>query len=94
MKALHPAETTALVRYHNGPVLAEVPGRATRLQPLAYFSTEKVAKGGAKGLMIGSPAIATAQYGKGQVIGISPHPEQTPGLKNLVPAAIRWMRQG
>ena len=37
-----------------------------------------------------TPAVVAARYGKGWAIGVSPHPEQTDGLKDLVPTAIRW----
>jgi hypothetical protein len=50
-----------------------------------------VAKNNApKGVQINSPAIAVGPYGKGRVILISPHPEQTPGLEDLVRNAALW----
>jgi hypothetical protein len=40
--------------------------------------------------MVNSPAIAASRCGKGRVVFISPHPEQTPGLEDLVRRAAAW----
>jgi hypothetical protein len=55
---------------------------------LAAFTTELAENGTPPGIMTGSPAIAEAPYGKGRVMIISPHPERTPGLEQLLPLAI------
>lgn len=75
--------------YHNGPVLEPDREARTRLIPLAIFREEVVKRGNPPGEMIGSPAIAAARYGKGWAIGISPHPEQTSHLTDMVPTLIR-----
>jgi putative intracellular protease/amidase len=79
--------------YHNGPVLAPLPDAKGKLIPLAVYREELTKKGAKAGLMVDTPAIAAARYGKGWAIGVSPHPEQTDGLKDLVPSAIRWALQ-
>lgn len=79
--------------YHNGPVLNALPDAKEKLIPLAVYRQEMTKKGAKEGLMVDTPAIAAARYGKGWAIGVSPHPEQTDGLKDLVPSAIRWALQ-
>jgi hypothetical protein len=76
--------------YHNGPVLRPDPGAKEKLIPLAYYREEIVRRGAKEGLMTDTPAAVAARYEKGWAVGISPHPEQTEGLKDLVPSAIRW----
>ena len=43
-----------------------------------------------KGTMTGTPAIIVGQYGKGRVLCISPHPESTPVLHELVRRGLFW----
>lgn len=76
--------------YCNGPVLAPIEDAQTELVVLARYMGELVRPRAEAGLMIGSPAIVAARYGNGWAIGVSPHPEQTDGLRDLVPSAIRW----
>ena len=76
--------------YHNGPVLEPSPEAKDTLIPLAIYKEEVTRKGAKDGLMVNTPAITANRYGQGWVISISPHPEQTPDLKDLVPEAIRW----
>ncbi len=80
-------------RYGNGPIL--VPAKVEGLpeyEPLALYRTELAENGTPPGLMLGSPAIVGAPCGKGRVICISPHPEQTPGLEGMVERAVAWVR--
>lgn len=39
--------------------------------------------------MVNTPAIIRADYGKGRVIAISPHPESSASLRPMVLSAIR-----
>ena len=41
--------------------------------------------------MADTPAIARGRYGKGRVLVMSPHPEQTKGLHSLVRTAVLWL---
>lgn len=84
------AEADVKVKYHNGPVLAPLAESKEKLLVLATYREEITRKGAKEGLMIDTPAMVAARYGKGWVVGISPHPEQTEGLKDMVPAALRW----
>jgi hypothetical protein len=79
-------------RYGNGPLL--VPAGAADLPPfevLASFRTEFAEHGSPKGIMINSPAVIRSTFGKGRVLCISPHPEQTEGLETVIPHAVAWV---
>lgn len=81
-------------RYANGPIVA--PDNKTNLPPfetLAYFRSEVSSNGAPVGVMINSPAIFSGQYKLGRVICVSPHPEQTDGLHDIVPNAVTWAAQ-
>ncbi|MGZ4986751.1 MAG: BPL-N domain-containing protein, partial [Limisphaerales bacterium] len=58
---------------------------------LAVFRTEKAENGSPVGAMVNSPAIVTSTCGKGRVVVISPHPEQSEGTQSMIPAAIKWL---
>lgn len=83
-------EVTPKTLYHNGPVLKVDQGAEKQVVSLAFFREEITRKDAKKGLMVDTPAIAAAPYGHGWAIGISPHPEQTEGLKDIVPSALRY----
>src|SRR4051812_33974996 len=76
-------------RYANGPVLEPLPDAKEKLVVFAHFREEFVPEGGKPGVMVDTPAAVAARYGKGWAIGVSPHPEQTDGLDDLIPAAIK-----
>ncbi len=78
--------------YENGPIFAPPTQKPDdSFTPLAYFRSEVVADGGTPGVMINSPAIILARYGRGSVLSISPHPEETPGFKESELHAIHWL---
>lgn len=80
------------IRYVNGPIVK--PTAADSLpdfEPLAFFRTELAKNGSPVGAMVDSPAIFAGDFQKGRVVCISPHPEQTPGLDDLVPKAVHWV---
>ncbi|HYE20825.1 MAG TPA: BPL-N domain-containing protein [Tepidisphaeraceae bacterium] len=75
--------------YRQGPLLA--PGDHPTLPayaPLATYLTEVAKKGAPAGVMKDTTAIAAAPFGKGKVIAISPHPEKTPGLEDVIRKAL------
>jgi type 1 glutamine amidotransferase len=79
------------VRYNNGPILkpwtrTDLPSYTT----LSVFRTEVAKYGSPEGVQVNSPAQAIATFGKGRVFVSSPHPENTPGLENLIPRGIIW----
>lgn len=86
---------TVTVKYANGPVMEpagspDLPDYTT----LATFKTETAENDTPKGIQIDSPAILTGTFGKGRVVGISPHPEQTEGLRDYVPRLAEWAVSG
>jgi hypothetical protein len=79
------------VHYENGPIVKPA-GREDLpdYEPLAWFRTELAQNDTPLGIMVNSPAVFTGQFGRGRVVCISPHPEQTDGLDHLVPRLISW----
>ena len=78
--------------YHNGPIVK--PDTKEGLPPidvLAWFRTEFAENGTPAGIMVDSPAIYAGTYKRGQVICVSPHPEQTAGLEEFIPHAVNWV---
>lgn len=80
------------VHYANGPIIQpddkkDIPA----YEPIAFFRTELAKHGSPKGAMINSPALVRGTYGKGRVVFSSPHPEQTSGMEDLIPSAVRWV---
>ena len=85
------AKESITVKYANGPVMepagsSDLPDYTT----LAVFKTETAENESPSGIQIGTPAILSGTFGKGRVVGISPHPEQTDGFKEIVPRLIQW----
>ena len=80
------------VHYANGPVVqpAKVPSLSP-YAPLAYFRSEMASNDAPVGVMVNAPAIFAGDYQKGRVVCISPHPEQTPGLEEIVPKVVAWV---
>ncbi len=79
------------VYYGQGPLLA--PDTKEDLPPyetLALFASEIAKNGAPKGVMIGTTAIARAEYGNGRVICYSPHPEVSQGPNHLVLQGVLW----
>lgn len=75
--------------YHNGPVVHSAGNDLPALVPLAYFRTEVAENDAPAGIMKDTPAIAEGICGKGRVIMISPHPEQTPGLEPIIIQSVK-----
>jgi len=91
MQIFKPSEKVMTVLYHNGPVFEKTVDRG--ISVLATYRDEIVGKNGEPGVMVESPAMVLGHFGKGLVIGISPHPEATPGLEYIERNAILWMYQ-
>jgi len=80
------------VHYANGPVVK--PANKPDLpayESLAYFRSELARNDSPPGVMIDSPAVIAAHYKCGRVVRISPHPEQTAGLEDVVPRVVKWV---
>ena len=57
---------------------------------LAHFRSEVSRYKPQKGTMVGTPAIIAAEYGKGRVLCISPHPESSVALHEMVRRGLFW----
>ncbi len=82
---------TSSVRYQNGPIVS--PGNDKELgkyEVLAWFRSEVSKYEPQKGTMINTPAIVSAEFGRGRVVSISPHPEASPALREIVRKAAKW----
>lgn len=79
-------------RYANGPIVTpdDEPDLPT-FTTLAFFRSELAQNDSPVGVMVNSPAIFSATFQKGRVVCVSPHPEQTKGLEEIVPQAINWV---
>lgn len=79
------------ILYVNGPIVepAGLP-ELEDYQALALFRTELAKNGTPVGIMVNSPAIFAGPFGKGRVVCISPHPEQTKGLDGIVLNSVKW----
>lgn len=78
-------------RYANGPIFRS--GGAKDIPDYtawALFRTEVAKNDSPKGVMVNSPAICGAPFGRGRVVISSGHPEQTPGLGTMVLRAVDW----
>lgn len=80
------------IRYANGPIIKPL-GRPDlpAYQIAALFRTEIAQNGSPVGVMIDSPAAVFAPFGRGRVLTLSPHSEDTPGLEHFVPRALAWL---
>ncbi len=79
------------LRYANGPILSsasrdDLPAYVT----WAVFRSEVAKYEPQQGTMVDTPAIVVAEFGKGRVVVISPHPEMTVGLESLVKRCVTW----
>ncbi len=90
-RSLLDCDDVITVRYNQGPLLVpdnmpDMPG----YQVLASFRTEAAEKGAPVGAMTGTHAIIRSQFGSGNVICFSPHPEVPGGPNRLITEGVRW----
>jgi len=79
------------VRYHNGPIMSPMGKEGLgAFRALAHFRSEVSRYKPQKGTMVGTPAIITGKYGKGRVLCISPHPESSVALHEMVRRGLFW----
>jgi glutamine amidotransferase-like uncharacterized protein len=83
------------LHYHQGPLLAPADKEGLpAYQELARFEAEVAKNGAPMGVMIGTTAIAAADFGKGRVLCFSPHPELTKDMESMVHRGIDWTTRG
>lgn len=79
------------LRYHQGPLLAPAEKEGLpEYRELARFEAEVAKNGAPKGVMIGTTAIAAAEFGAGRVLCFSPHPELTKDQEGLLHRGLEW----
>ena len=79
------------VYYYEGPILVPVDDGPHRYTVLATMESDVHLEHDAPpGMTPGRPLWLTAEAGKGRVFLSSGHPEATPGLRWVVPRAVRW----
>ena len=80
------------IKYANGPIMdVNISSNLPPVEVLAWFRSEVAAEGTPKGIQSNSPAIVLTTYGKGKMLVVSPHPEQTPALKGLIEKMVRFV---
>jgi glutamine amidotransferase-like uncharacterized protein len=85
---------TATITYNNGPIIQphqqpDIPD----FEVLANFTAEVAQNETPTGIMINSPAIVIGKFGEGDVLCISPHPEQSGDVgRQWVIAALRHLQ--
>ena len=80
---------TASIIYNNGPIIQ--PHNQPHIpdyQVLAEFDAEVAKNQTPAGIMIHSPAVVAGKFGAGDVLCISPHPEQSGDTGRM------WIRTG
>lgn len=80
------------IYYGQGPLLAPA-GRddIPDFETLATYESEINRNGAPAGVMLGKTAIAIGNYGQGQVVCFSPHPEKTDGRESMIGDALRLL---
>jgi glutamine amidotransferase-like uncharacterized protein len=80
-----------ILHYHQGPLLAPAEKEGLpAYRELAKFETEVAKNGAPTGVMIGTTAIAAAEFGKGRVLCFSPHPELTKDQEKMLHRGLEW----
>jgi glutamine amidotransferase PdxT len=80
------------ILYFQGPLLAPADDpRLPDYEVLGRFDGEIAKNGAPTGVMKGTTAIAAAPFESGRVICISPHPERTDNLHDMVYRALLWV---
>jgi len=79
------------VYYYEGPILEPAAAPAP-FEALATMGSDVHLENGAPaGMTPGRPLFVSAEAGKGRVFLSVGHPESTPGLRWMVPRAVRWV---
>ena len=83
-----------VLHYHQGPLLAQA-GKdgLPEYRGLAKFETEVAKNGAPTGVMVGTTAIAAADFGAGRVLCFSPHPELTKDQEAMIHRSVEWAAQ-
>ncbi|MFM7919011.1 MAG: hypothetical protein ACKPJJ_02230, partial [Planctomycetaceae bacterium] len=85
---------TAAIIYNNGPIIQPHEQSAIPdYQVLATFTAEVAKNQTPAGIMVDSPAIVAGKFGAGDVLCISPHPEQSGDIgRTWISTALKKLR--
>ncbi|MFM8724776.1 MAG: BPL-N domain-containing protein [Planctomycetaceae bacterium] len=85
---------TAAIIYNNGPIIQPHEQSAIPdYQVLATFTAEVAKNQTPAGIMVDSPAIVAGKFGAGEVLCISPHPEQSGDIgRTWIGTALKKLR--
>ena len=93
-KMLAEKRSEVSVRYGQGPLLAPA-GRKDLpdYETMATYVTEIAKNGAPKGVMKGTSALVRSRYGKGRIVAVSPHPEDSLDrtLRAWVRRSVEWL---
>lgn len=82
---------TCHMYYYEGPILEPSEGGSPRYEVLASMKSDVHLENDAPaGMTPGRPLLLSAESGRGRVFLSVGHPEATPGLRWIVPRAVRW----
>lgn len=82
----------SFMQYYEGPVLIPVENQKYDYQSLAtMLSDVHTVEGTPANMTINKPFIITSEVGKGNTASFVGHPENTPGMRWMVPRMVRWM---
>jgi len=85
-------ESEINLNYAQGPLMSPADvDSLPKYQELSTFKTEIAMNGAPIGIMVGKTAFAHAEFGKGRVFAMSPHPEKSDSLRSLVAIAVKWL---
>jgi hypothetical protein len=80
------------LNYAQGPLMAPAHiGTMEAYIELAVFDTEIARNNAPPGIMLGKTAIAKSEFGRGRVFALSPHPEKSEHLRNMVARIVQWL---
>lgn len=77
-------------QYYEGPVLVKAEGDISYTSLATMLSDVHTVEGSPKNMTNGRPFIISSLAGKGRTISFVGHPESTPGMRWMIPRAIRW----
>ncbi|MBF0440566.1 MAG: biofilm PGA synthesis protein PgaB [Oligoflexales bacterium] len=80
------------IHYYEGPILVSNPIREVETSVLAYMTSDVALKNDApKGMTVNKPLFLNGKAGRGRVFLSVAHPENTPGLRWMLPRMVRWV---
>lgn len=86
------AKDTFYMQYYEGPVLIPSENAKYNFSTIAtMLSDVHMVEGTPANMTNNKPFIITSQVGKGKTISFVGHPENTPGMRWMVPRMVRWM---